>query len=120
VKRICIAVLATALLASAVAPSAQADRAATRREHLAISWVMGRPVRCDAVRISTAARGWALLYSRGLRSCGRWNANGYVVLERRYGQWRNRYANSGTQNLPCSRIRPVPAEVGRDFGICAR
>lgn len=117
-KRMCIAVLTTALLVTAVPPSAQADRRATRHEHLAISWALGRPVRCDVVRISTAARGWALLYSRGRRSCGRYNANGYVVLERRYGQWRDRYANSGTQNLPCSRVRPVPAKVGRDFGIC--
>jgi hypothetical protein len=120
VKHARIAILATMLLAAVVASPAHADRRATSHEHLAISWVMGRPVRCDVVRISTAARGWALLYSRGLRSCGRYNANGYVVLEQRYGQWRNLYANSGTQHLPCSRIGPVPAKVGRDFHICAR
>lgn len=120
-KRILVAVLATALLVTAVgAPSASADRKATRHELLAISWALGQPARCNAARISTAARGWALYSSRGLRSCVRHNFNGYVVLEQRYGQWRQRYANSGTQPLPCSRIAPVPAKVGRDFQICAR
>jgi hypothetical protein len=126
VKRILVAALIAALGVAALAPSlASASRRATAHERKAISWVMGRPPRCDVVRISTAARGWALLSSRNPRSardrrlCRGHLANGYVVLRRRYGQWRNLYSNSGTDMSPCRVIRPVPAKVGVDFGICA-
>ena len=116
-RSIAVLSLVAALAALAAAP-AGADRRATARERKAVAWVMEVPARCVAVRVSTVASGWALMYSRGSRSCSRHNANGYVVLRQRFGQWRDVLQNSGTDRSPCSAVRPVPARVGRDFGIC--
>lgn len=115
------AILTAALVVALATAPASADRKATRHERNAVSWVVGVPARCSVVRISTAARGWALHYSRahGPRSCVGHLFNGYHVLHRRYGQWRDVYDDNATQDEPCSTIRPVPAKVGVDFGICA-
>jgi len=109
-----VAVLAGSLVGTSAATAARKAKPAERE---AIAWVVGIPARCSVVEISTAARGWGLLYSRGLRSCP--GASGFVVLQRRYGQWRIQYQGAGTDQSPCRVVRPVPARVGLDFGICA-
>lgn len=108
-----VAVLAAIAL---TAPVALAERAPTSDEREQISALTTTPARCIEIRVSTADSDWAIFYSRGLRSCP--GADGYVVAHEVDGVWEYVFANGGTDQSPCSTVRPVPPAAGADLGIC--
>lgn len=112
------AMLAVAVAAATIAGTASADRRATPREHAAVASAAKMPSRCVVVRVSTVDPHWALLYRNSARRCP--GADGYVVARRKPARWRVVMQNGGTDESPCSTVRPVPARVGADLKICRR
>jgi hypothetical protein len=96
--------------------TSSAARKPTRAERVAISELTTQPARCIDITVSTVDPSWAIFYSRGLRSCP--GADGYVVVHKTDGLWEYVTSNGGTDQSPCSAVRPVPPAVGGDLKIC--
>jgi hypothetical protein len=99
-----------------IASNAEAARAPTHREAVAIARNFGRiPPSCLEMRISTVNSSYAFAQFRAppARSCRRYGFNGIAILRRHQRAWRSVFEAS---DYRCVQV-PAPKRVKRDLRV---
>ena len=111
---IAVAIVACAV-AAATASTAAAARKPTAAERKALAHAVHAPAHCLRIRVATVRRGWASVRARmpPSASCQGHVGDGVVVLRRRDGVWRQRFAGSA---WACP-IPGVPEAVRKDLRL---
>lgn len=117
-----IIVLALVIAAFVAAP-AGASRRATPAETRAMAAATRSPRECFFAHVSTVNRSWAIGTDVALGSCQRTVGNGYVVMHRERGRWRDVLQASEGHDTFCDDYG-IPFGVARDLApvvpICVR